>query len=116
MEYGTNKEYYVATACDRVYVAPIGDLMIVGLAADVMSLGGSLEKLGIKADFYQIGKYKTAPEQYTRKEMSEANREVLNAVLDDFFARYVNTIAATRKKSAQDVLALIDNAPLGAWE
>ncbi|HZG52468.1 MAG TPA: signal peptide peptidase SppA, partial [Pyrinomonadaceae bacterium] len=116
MEYGTNKEYYLATACDRIYVAPIGDLFIVGLAADVMSLGGSLDKLGVRADFYQIGKYKTAPEQYTRKEMSEASREVMNSILDEFFARYVNTIAATRKKSAEDVRALIDNAPLGAWE
>ncbi|HEX8456273.1 MAG TPA: signal peptide peptidase SppA [Pyrinomonadaceae bacterium] len=116
MEYGTNKEYYISTACDRIYVAPIGDLFIVGLAADVMSLGGSLDKLGIKADFYQIGKYKTAPEQYTRKEMSEASKEVINSILDEFFARYVTTIAATRKKSVEDVRALIDNAPLGAWE
>ena len=116
MEYGTNKEYYLATACDRIYVAPIGDLFIVGLAADVMSLGGSLDKLGVKADFYQIGKYKTAPEQYTRKEMSEASREVINSILDEFSARYVDTIAATRKKSAEDVRALIDNAPLGSWE
>jgi protease IV len=116
MEYGTNKEYYLATACDRIYVAPIGDLFIVGLAADVMSLGGSLDKLGVKPDFYQIGKYKTAPEQYTRKEMSEASREVINSILDEFFARYVSTIAATRKKSEADVRALIDNAPLGAWE
>ena len=116
MEYGTNKEYYIATACDRVYVAPIGDLMIVGLAADVMSLGGSLEKLGIKADFYQIGKYKTAPEQYTRKEMSDANREVLNSVLDDFYGRFVQTISESRGKSVEDVRALIDNAPLGSQE
>ncbi|HEY9285619.1 MAG TPA: signal peptide peptidase SppA [Pyrinomonadaceae bacterium] len=116
MEYGTNKEYYIATACDRIYVAPIGDLMIVGLAADVMSLGGSLEKLGIKADFYQIGKYKTAPEQYTRKEMSPANREVLNEVLEDFYRRFVRTISEARGKSAEDVIALIDNAPLGAHE
>jgi protease-4 len=116
MEYGTNKEYYLATAADRIYVAPIGDLFIVGLAADVMSLGGSLDKLGVKPDFYQIGKYKTAPEQYTRKEMSEASREVINSVLDEFFARYVSTIATTRKKSEADVRTLIDNAPLGAWE
>ncbi|HEV7904129.1 MAG TPA: signal peptide peptidase SppA [Pyrinomonadaceae bacterium] len=116
MEYGTNKEYYLATACDRIYVAPIGDLFIVGLAADVMSLGGSLDKLGVKADFYQIGKYKTAPEQYTRKEMSEASREVITSIIDEFFARYVSTIASTRKKSVEDVRALIDNAPLGAWE
>jgi protease-4 len=116
MEYGANKEYYVATACDRIYVAPIGELATVGLAADVMSLGGSLEKLGIKADFYQIGKYKTAPEQYTRKSMSDANKEVLNSVLDEFFNRYVATIAATRHKSETDVRAIIDRAPLRAEE
>ena len=116
MEYGANKEYYIATACDRVYVAPIGDLMIVGLAADVMSLGGSLEKLGIQMDFYQIGKYKTAPEQYTRKEMSEANREVINAILGDFFDRFVANVAQARNKSVEDVRAAIDSAPLGAGE
>jgi protease-4 len=116
MEYGANKEYYVATACDRIYVAPIGDLAVVGLAADVMSLGGSLEKLGIKADFYQIGKYKTAPEQYTRKSMSDANKEVLNSVLDDFFNRFVSTVAAARHKSEADVRALVDSAPLRAEE
>ncbi|MGH9943910.1 MAG: signal peptide peptidase SppA [Pyrinomonadaceae bacterium] len=116
MEYGTNKEYYVATACDRIYVAPIGDLFIIGLAADVMSLGGSLEKLGVQPDFYQIGKYKTAPEQYTRKSMSDANREVINELLNDFYGRFVNTIATARKKSPEDVMALIDNAPLKATE
>lgn len=116
MEYGANKEYYIAAACDRIYVAPIGDLMIVGLAADVMSLGGSLEKLGVKMDFYQIGKYKTAPEQYTRKDMSEANREVVNALLDDFFNRFVSSVARERNKSVEDVRAAIDAAPLGANE
>ncbi|MDQ3908051.1 MAG: signal peptide peptidase SppA [Acidobacteriota bacterium] len=116
MEYGANKEYYVATACDKVYVAPIGELAIVGLAADVVSLGGSLEKLGIKADFYQIGRYKTAPEQYTRKSMSDANREVLNSVLDDFFNRFVSDVASARHKSDADVRAAIYNAPLRAEE
>ncbi|MGI8997328.1 MAG: signal peptide peptidase SppA [Pyrinomonadaceae bacterium] len=116
MEFATNKEYYIATACDRIYVAPIGDLFIVGLAADVMSLRGSLDKLGVYPDFYQIGKYKTAPEQWTRKEMSEASREVVNAILDDFFGRFVNTVATARNKSPEDVRTLIDNAPLRATQ
>lgn len=114
MEYGANKEYYIATACDRIYVAPIGDLYINGLAAEAMFYRGALDKLGIYADFYQIGKYKNAPDQYTRKEMSEAQREVLNAILDDIFNRYVDRIAAARQKSPEDVRALIDSAPLSA--
>src|SRR5205085_4856667 len=114
MEYGTNKEYYIATACERIYVAPIGDLFIVGLAADVMSLRGSLDKLGVYPDFEHVGRYKSAPEQYTNKQMSPEHREVLNSILDDTFARYVGGIAAARHKSVDEVKAMIDNAPVRA--
>ena len=114
MEFGADKEYYLATACDRIYVAPIGDLFIDGLAAEVMFFRGSLDKLGITPDVYQIGKYKNTPDHYTRKEMSEAHREVINALLDDQFNRYVNTLAQARRKSPEDVRTLIDNAPLNA--
>lgn len=116
MEYGTNKEYYIATACDRIYVAPIGDLFIVGLSADVMSLRGSLDKLGIYPDFYQIGKYKSAPEQLTQKQMTDAHKEVLNSMLDDQSNRYINAIATARHKSFDEVRAMIDNAPFSAVE
>ena len=70
MEYGTDPDYYVASACERVYVAPVGDLFINGLAAEVMFFRGTLDKLGVYPDFYQIGKYKYAPDQLTPKEMS----------------------------------------------
>jgi len=114
MEYGADMEYYIATACDRIYVAPAGDLFINGLAAEAMFLRGSLDKLGVYFDTFQIGKYKNAVERYTRKEMSEGHRETINAILDDQFARYVGNVAKARNKSPEDVRALIDNAPIGA--
>ncbi|MDT4954728.1 MAG: protease [Acidobacteriota bacterium] len=116
MEIGSNKEYYIATACERVYVAPTGDLFINGFAADVMFFRGSLDKLGIYPDVLQIGKYKNAPDQFARKEMTKEHREVVNSILDDLFARFINTVAETRKKSPDEVRALIDNAPLGAQD
>ncbi|MDQ3820106.1 MAG: S49 family peptidase, partial [Acidobacteriota bacterium] len=85
-----------------------------GLAADVMFFRGSLDKLGIYPDVFQIGKYKNAPDEFTRKNMSDPHREVVNSILDDIFNRFVNTIAETRKKTPDEVRALIDNAPLGA--
>ena len=114
MEVGTNKEYYVATACERVYVAPPGDLFINGLAADVMFFRGALDKLGVYPDIFQIGKYKNAPDQFTRKEMSKEHREVINSILDDYFNRFVTTVAQARKKSPEDIRALVDGAPLSA--
>jgi protease-4 len=111
VELGLNKEYYIATACDKIVMPPPGELFVNGLAADVMFFRGSLDKLGIYPDIYQIGKYKTAANMFTEKEMTEAHKEFINEMLDDLFNRYVTTIAQARKKSPDEVRALIDNAP-----
>src|SRR5919199_6669412 len=107
MEFGDDKSYFIATAAERVYVAPIGDLFINGLAAESMHFRGTFDKLGIFWDSYQIGKYKTAPEQFTRKDMSEGERETINSLLDGIYGRYVSVIAETRHKSEDDVHAFI---------
>lgn len=114
MEYGANKEYYIATSCEKVFVAPPGDLFITGLAAEVMFFRGSLDKLGIEPDVFQIGAYKNAPDQFTRKEMSKEHKEVVNSILDDLYGRIVSTIATSRKKTPDEVRAIIDNAPISA--
>jgi protease-4 len=114
MEFGGDKEYYVATAAERVYVPPIGDLFINGLAAESMHFKGSFDKLGIVWDSYQIEKYKTAPESFTRKDMSEGERETLNSLLDEIFNRYVTQVAEARHKSVEDIKTLVDNAPHNA--
>ena len=111
MEFATDKEYYIASACDKVYLAPPGELFINGLAADVMFFRGSLDKLGVYPDMVQMGKYKTAVETFTRKDMSDANREFMNSLLDDLFNRYVEAIAKARGKSPENVRAIIDDAP-----
>jgi protease IV len=114
IELGLNKEYYIATACDKIIVPPPGELFINGLAADVMFFRGSLDKLGIYPDIYQIGKYKSAGDMFTQKEMTEAHREYINSMLDDLFNRYVTAIAQARHKTPEEVRALIDNAPYDA--
>lgn len=116
MEIGTNREYYIATSAEKIFLPPAGDLYIQGFAAQAQFYRGSLDKLGIEPQFLKIGKYKNAPDQYTEKEMTEGQREVINAVLDDYYTRIVNTISETRKKTPEDVKALIDNAPYNAMQ
>ncbi|HUF03344.1 MAG TPA: signal peptide peptidase SppA [Aridibacter sp.] len=113
-ELGTNKEYYIASAAEKIFMPPTGDIYITGFAANAMFYRGSLDKLGIEPEVIQIGKYKNAPDAYTRKEMSEGQREVLNAVLDDLYGRLVSSIAEDRKLSAERVREIIDNAPYNA--
>ena len=116
LEFGLNKEYFIATACDKIFVPPPGELFINGLAADVMFFRGSLDKLGIYPDIYQIGKYKSAGDMFTQKQMTDAHREYINSMLDDLYNRYINTIAQARKKSPEEVRGLIDNAPYNALQ
>jgi len=96
METGLNKDYYIASACDKIFVPPPGELFTIGLAADVMFFRGSLDKLGIYPDMYQIGKYKSAGDTLTQKEMTPAHREFINSLLDDLYLRYVEGIAKAR--------------------
>ncbi|HEY6120204.1 MAG TPA: signal peptide peptidase SppA [Pyrinomonadaceae bacterium] len=114
MEFGLNKEFYIASACDKIYMAPPGELFTTGLAADVMFFRGALDKLGVYPDIYQIGKYKSAGDIFTRKEMSDAHREATNALLDDLYGRYLDAIAKGRKKTTDETRAIIDNAPYTA--
>ncbi|MBK9527638.1 MAG: S49 family peptidase [Acidobacteria bacterium] len=115
MEIGMNKEYYIATAADKIFLPPSGDIYINGLAAEAMFYKGSLDKLGVEVDAIQIGpKYKSAPDQYTKTTMGDGQREVINAVVDEYFTRFTSGIAESRKKSVEDVKALIDGAPYNA--
>ena len=115
MEIGSNKEYYIATAAEKIYLPPSGDLYVNGFAAEAMFYKGSLDKLGIETDVIQIGpKYKNAPDQYTKKEMGDGQKEVINAVLDEYYKRFTGAIADARKKTPEDIAKLIDNAPYNA--
>lgn len=116
MELGMNKDYYIASATEKVFVPPGGDLFVNGFAANAMFYRGSLDKLGIEPEVIKIGKYKNAPDQYTEKKMTDAQREVMNAVLDEYFSRFTGGIAKDRKKSVEDVKAIVDNAPYHAPE
>jgi len=114
METGLNKDYYIATACDKIFVPPPGELFTIGLAADVMFFRGSLDKLGIYPDIYQIGAYKSAGDTFTQKQMTEAHKEYINSLLDDLYGRYLDGISKARKKSVDEVKALVDEAPYSA--
>jgi protease-4 len=115
LEIGTNREYYIATSADKIFVPPSGDIYVNGFAAEAMFYKGSLDKLGIEADVIQIGpKYKNAPDQYTRTSMGDGQKEVINAVMDEYYGRLTNAIAESRKKTPEDVKTLIDGAPYNA--
>ena len=110
------REYYLATATDRIWVAPEDALDVKGLAAESMFVKNGLDKLGVKFDVIHAGKYKDAGDILTQTMMSPETREVLNQILDQYYGNLIDTIAQGRKQQPDAVRADIDNGPFLAKE
>lgn len=109
-------DYYLATACERIHLAPAGDVNLLGLNAEGRFLRGTLDKLKIEPEFNRVGRYKSAVETYTEREYTPDSEEAIAAVLDGFYSQIVSAIAEARKKSGAEIRALIDGAPYSAQE
>ncbi len=116
MEEGGNKEYYLATAADKLVMLPTGYLALNGLEANVTFIKGTLEKLGIVADMEHIGDYKSASDLLTRTSMSPAHREVVNSLLDDEYDQITQEIAQQRGWTREETKSKIDAGPFTASE
>ncbi len=106
-----NPEYLLATGCSRIAIAPTAMLDVSGLAAEVTFFRGTLDKLGVEAQFEGIGKYKNAPNQLTERGFTEPHREQMNSLVDGLYGQYVSAIAASRKLAPETVRSLVDRAP-----
>ena len=105
------KDYYLATACSRIYLSPEDLLNLKGLRFELMYFKRTLDKLGVQVDVEHAGKYKDFGDMFTRSSMSPETREVYSGVLDDLYGNLLQTVAAGRKKSVPEVRAIIDDGP-----
>ncbi len=101
-------QYLVAAACDEIVMAPSGMLMLPGVRAEMTFYKGLLDKLGLRFELLQKGKYKGAAESFTQTAMSPDLRESIQAIVDDSYQALVATVAADRKLDPAEVRALVD--------
>ncbi|RMF26362.1 MAG: S49 family peptidase, partial [Chloroflexi bacterium] len=106
--------YVLASVADEIIVPPGADLYVTGLLMEAFFLKETLALAGIEADIEAIAEYKTAGDILRRAEMSEAHREMLNALLDAFYRWVVETIARARNLSEEEVEAIINGMPMTA--
>ena len=111
LEFGGDREYYLASAADRVYLLPTSPLDLTGVASYEIFLRGTLDKIGAYPDFLHIGDYKTAVNQMTETGFTPAHREMSESLNRDMYEQLIRGIADGRKKSESDVRALIDQGP-----
>lgn len=110
------RDYALAVLADEVVVSPEANLMVLGVVAELDFMKDTLDKLGMQADFVHVGKYKSAPERMTRSGASDANREMIAAIVQDRYDDLLGALAAGRGVGRDQVAAWIDQGMFDAQE
>jgi protease-4 len=111
LEYGGEQEFYLASACDKVFLMPTASLDLTGIASYELFLRGTLDKIGAYPDAMHIGDYKTASNQMTERTFTPAHREMAESLNRDLYEQLLKGIATGRQKREAEVRQLIDHGP-----
>ena len=111
LEYGGDREYYLASAADKIFLLPTSPLDVTGVVSYEVFLRGALDTLAAYPDFLHVGEYKTAVNQFTETRFTRAHREMSESLNRDMYEQLVRGLAEARHKSVADVRALLDEGP-----
>ncbi len=103
-----DKEYYLATACDRIILHPMGFMGINGIGGYIPFFKRTLDKLGIEVEIEHVEEYKTAYNMFTEEGFTPAHREMTESLYNDLYSHYVKGIAEARGKTEEEIKELID--------
>jgi len=98
LESGRALDYAIASTADRVYVHPSVNIHLHGVGVSVTYLKGLLDRLGLRADLYYKGKYKTAAQQMMMDKISPEHRESEALLVKRMYGMLIREIAENRSK------------------
>ena len=107
-DFYVQKDYYLASVADSVYLNPVGALDFKGLASEVLFFKDLQEKTGVKMEVIRHGKYKSAVEPFLSNEMSEANRRQIKALIGSLWNSMIGDISTGRKINKEDLNTIAD--------
>ncbi|MGJ8639352.1 MAG: signal peptide peptidase SppA [Opitutaceae bacterium] len=102
----SQKDYYLASVADEIWVNPFGTISLHGLATNGPFIGSALEKYGIGVQTTRVGAYKSAVEMFTRSSMSDADREQKTVLLNDLWSTLLTETSRSRGMSQEAILKL----------
>lgn len=111
LEFGGEQEFYLVSACDKVFLLPTASLDLTGIASYELFLRGTLDKVGAFPDALHIGDYKTAANTFTEKTFTPTHREMAQSLNTDLYEQLVKGLGEGRHKSADEMRTLIDHGP-----
>ena len=101
--------YYLATVADKIYLNPQGGVDWKGLNMQVMFFSGLMEKLGIEAQIFRHGQFKSAIEPFVNKEMSEANKKQSITLIQSIWDDICEKVSKNRGISVEKLNIIANN-------
>lgn len=104
-----NGAYYLATAFEKIYLQPSGDIGLTGLMFETRFLKGTLDKLGLKARMDHRYEYKNAMNLLTETAYTEPHKEALCKIMYSQFGQMMRDIGKARDISESDMISISDH-------
>ena len=111
-----NVPYYLASAFDKIYLQPSGDVGLTGVSLEQWFYAGTLDRLGLD---FQVGKrheYKTAADRFTEHSLTGPAREAAQRLAESLTGQFAAAVATRLGIGDDDARALIDRGPFLASE
>lgn len=105
------KDYYLASAAEKVYMHKAGGLGLVGLSSTSLYFKQALAKVGVKVEALYIDEYKSYHEPFTRADRSEPDRQQRQALIDNNYDVIVHDVAQARGLTLAETRVLIEGGP-----
>lgn len=109
---GGSSEYHLATAFDKIYLQPTGEVGITGISIETPFFKKTLDKYGIKPRFIARKEYKDAMNSFMYDDMTEAQRTSTTALANGLFNQLIGDISKARKISKDKFMEYVNNAPI----
>ena len=107
--YVTQKEDYLNSVADKIYINPVGELEFKGLSVETMFFKDFQEKSGIKVEVIRHGKFKSAVEPFLENKMSDANKQQTVALLNSLWNSIIIDISKSRNISTIHLNEIAEN-------
>ncbi|MEQ1865892.1 MAG: signal peptide peptidase SppA [Micropepsaceae bacterium] len=104
-------DYLLASAADEIWLQPVSEMKTAGVSSTSVFLRNMLDKIGTKPEFAQRYEYKNAANMFMEKDFTPAHREASTRLIESVFESATAEIAASRKKTRDEVVALVNAAP-----
>jgi protease-4 len=104
-------DYFLASATDEIWLQPVSEMNTAGVSSTAVFIRNLLDNIKAKPEFTQRYEYKNAMNMFTEKDFTPAHREASMRLLESVYESATAGIAASRKKTREEIVALIDGAP-----